>query len=104
MFKKKEINVSNELTEMIENMNFDAPNEKIEEIDAKLNILLNNLEYNEYINFIQSDKKLKTYDDILGKYANNELISKLLVKGLNNKMYEYINKLVNDKIKELNLQ
>mgnify|MGYP007106866718 CR=1 FL=1 len=35
MFKKKERNVSNELVEMIENMNFDAPNEKIEEIDAK---------------------------------------------------------------------
>ena len=43
MFKKKERNVSNELVEMIENMNFDAPNEKIEEIDAKLNILFINI-------------------------------------------------------------
>lgn len=43
MFKKKEVNIATELTEMIDNMNFDVPNEEIEKIDEKLNILLNNM-------------------------------------------------------------
>lgn len=104
MFKKKKVNVAKELTEMISKLNFDVPNEKIEEIDSKLNVLLNNMEYDDYLNFINSDNKLKTYDNVLGMYANNDEVSKVLVKNLTGDYLMHVEKLVDNKIKELNLQ
>lgn len=62
MYKNKEVNVAEELTEILNNMNFNLPDKRMEQIDLKLNTLLNNMEYRDYINFIKSDEKLKLYD------------------------------------------
>ena len=83
MYKNKEVNVAEELTEILNNMNFNLPDKRMEQIDLKLNTLLNNMEYRDYINFIKSDEKLKLYDYLLGKYSNNDTLSKMLVKGFN---------------------
>ncbi len=85
-------------------MNFDLPDKRMELIDEKLNTLLYSMEYKDYINFIKNDKKLKLYDELLGKYSINDTISKVLIKGFNKEMYEYLNKIIDNKIKELNLK
>ena len=100
MYKNKEVNVAEELTEILNNMNFNLPDKRMEQIDLKLNTLLNNMEYRDYINFIKSDEKLKLYDYLLGKYSNNDTLSKMLV----NDMYEYLNKIIDIKLKELSLK
>ena len=104
MYKNKEINVAEELTEILNNMNFNLPDKRMEQIDLKLSTLLNNMEYRDYINFIKSDEKLKLYDYLLGKYSNNVTLSKMLVKSFNNDMYEYLNKIIDIKLKELSLK
>ncbi len=104
MYKNKEVNVAEELTEILNNMNFNLPDKRMEQIDLKLNTLLNNMEYRDYINFIKSDEKLKLYDYLLGKYSNNDTLSKMLVKSFNNDMYEYLNKIIDIKLKELSLK
>lgn len=104
MYKNKEVNVAEELTGILNNMNFNLPDKQMEQIDLKLNTLLNNMEYKDYITFIKSDKKLKLYDYLLGKYSNNDPLSKMLVKGFDNDLYEYLNKIIDIKLKELNLK
>lgn len=104
MFKKNEVNINNEITELANTMNFDLPDKRMEQIDLKLDSLLHIMKYEDYIQFIKSDEKLKLYDELLGKYANNDNISKVLVNGFNDEMYEYINKVIDDKLKELNLK
>lgn len=104
MYKNKEVNVAEELTEILNNMNFNLPDKRMEQIDLKLNTLLNNMDYRDYINFIKSDEKLKLYDYLLGKYSNNYTLSKMLVKSFNNDMYEYLNKIIDIKLKELSLK
>lgn len=104
MFKKNEVNINNEITELANTMNFDLPNKRMEQIDLKLDSLLHIMKYEDYIQFIKSDEKLKLYDELLGKYANNDNISKVLVNGFNDEMYEYINKVIDDKLKKLNLK
>ena len=104
MYKNKEVNVAEELTEILNNMNFNLPDKRMEQIDLKLNTLLNNMEYRDYINFIKSDEKLKLYDYLLGKYSNNDTLYKMLVKSFNNDMYEYLNKIIDIKLKELSLK
>lgn len=104
MFKKKEVNVVGELTELVSNMNFNLPDKRMEEIDLKLNTLLHNMEYKEYVTFIKSDERLKLYDSLLGQYANNDELSKIMIKGFNKDMYDYINKILDNKLKELNLK
>lgn len=104
MYKNKEVNVAEELTEILNNMNFNLPDKRMEQIDLKLSTLLNNMEYRDYINFIKSDEKLKLYDYLLGKYSNNVTLSKMLVKSFNNDMYEYLNKIIDIKLKELSLK
>ena len=103
MYKNKEVNVAEELTEILNNMNFNLPDKRMEQIDLKLNTLLNNMEYKDYITFIKSDGKLKLYDYLLGKYSKNHKLSKILVKGFYNDLYEYLNKIIDIKLKELNL-
>lgn len=104
MLKKKEVNVADELTELLNNMNFNLPDKRMEKIDLKLNTLLHNIEYKEYVAFIKSDEKLKLYDRLLGQYANNDELSKTMIKGFNKDMYDYINKILDNKLKELNLE
>lgn len=65
MYKNKKVNVANELTKILNNMNFSLPDKRMELIDLKLNTLLNNMEYRDYINFIKSDEKLKLYNLML---------------------------------------
>ena len=104
MYKNKEVNVAEELTEVLNNMNFNLPDKRMEQIDLKLNTLLNNMEYRDYITFIKSDERLKLYDYLLGKYSNNDILSKMLIKGFDNDMYDYINKILDNKLKELDLE
>lgn len=104
MFKKNEANVKNKITELTNNMNFDLPDERMEQIDSKLDFLLHIMKYEDYVQFIKSDEKLKLYDTLLGKYANNDPVSKVLINSFNEDIYEYINKIIDDKLKELNLQ
>lgn len=85
-------------------MNFNLPDKRMEQIDLKLNTLLNNMEYRDYINFIKSDEKLKLYDYLLGQDSNNDTLSKMLVKSFNNDMYEHLNKIIDIKLKELSLK
>lgn len=101
MFMKKEVNITNSLVELANNMNFDLPDKRMKQIDLKLDFLLHIMKYKDYIEFIKSDKKLKLYDEVLGKYANNETISKVLVNSFSEKTYEYLNKIIDDKIKSL---
>lgn len=101
MFMKKEVNITNSLVELANNMNFNLPDKRMKQIDLKLDFLLHIMKYKDYIEFIKSDKKLKLYDEVLGKYANNETISKVLVNSFSEKTYEYLNKIIDDKIKSL---
>lgn len=104
MYKKKTENINEKNTEFANNMNFDLPDERMEQIDLKLESLLHIMKYEDYVQFIKSDEKLKIYDELLGKYANNDTTSKVLINGFNNEMYEYLNKIIDDKLKELILQ
>lgn len=104
MLKKEERNVTNIINKLANNINFDLPDERMEQIDSKLDSLLHIMKYEDYVQFIKSDKKLKLYDELLGKYANNDTISKALINGFNNEMYEYLNKIIDNKLKELILK
>lgn len=42
--------------------------------------------------------KLKLYDNLLGKCENNDTVSTVLVNCFNEEMYEYLNKIIDDKI------
>lgn len=84
MYKNKEVNVVNELTQILNNINFNLPDKRMKQVDLKLNTLLNIIEYKNYVNFIKSDEKLKLYDYLLGKYSNNDAFSKMLIKGFDN--------------------
>lgn len=84
MYKNKEVNVVNELTQILNNINFNLPDKRMKQVDLKLNTLLNIIEYKDYVNFIKSDEKLKLYDYLLGKYSNNDAFSKMLIKGFDN--------------------
>lgn len=84
MYKNKEVNVVNELTQILNNINFNLPDKRMEQVDLKLNTLLNIMEYKDYVNFIKSDEKLKLYDYLLEKYSNNDAFSKMLIKGFDN--------------------
>lgn len=61
-YKNKEINVTEELTEILNNMNFNLPDKRMEQITLKLNTLLNNMEYKDYIAFIKIGEKFKLYN------------------------------------------
>lgn len=61
-YKNKEVNVTEELTEILNNMNFNLPDKRMEQITLKLNTLLNNMEYKDYIAFIKIGEKFKLYN------------------------------------------
>lgn len=103
LFKTKNEKLVEMFEKKINSMNFDSPNEQIESIDSKLEILFKNMEYNDYINFIKSNKYLKTYDDILGNYANNVPLSKNIIDLMSSDFYNNVETIVKNKIDELNL-
>lgn len=45
--------------------------------------------------------KLKLYDNLSGKCENNDTVSTVLVNCFNEEMYEYLNKIIDDKLEEL---
>lgn len=104
MFKSKEANITNAISKLANSINLNLPDERMEQIDSKLDSILHLMKYEEYVHFIKSDEKLKLYDELLGKYANNDTVSQVLVKGFNDEMYKHLNKVIDDKIKELILK
>lgn len=79
--------------------------EKIEEIDRKLSLLFEEVTYAEYLNFINSNKTLKFYDEILGKSDIGKIpriFRKALTLDMLNKIDELIDKKINT-IKRRNL-
>lgn len=71
-------------------------------IDEKLSILLNNMEETEYVNFIKNSEVLKNIDFILGQTDNGTLPleTKNLIKEED---ITKANEIIDEKIKELNL-
>ncbi len=75
----------------------------IEQIDNKLNILLSKMDYDDYLNFLNNDDYMSTYDHVLGYYEVN-YFPEAFLSGLTN---DFLNKVLNrveDKIKELKLE
>ena len=101
--KTKKQEITKQLEDELSKMNLNAPNEIADTIDEELSILFNNMEYADYINFIKNNKYLKMYDEMMGKYANNDTISNVMVKVMPNSMYKKVLNVVEGKIIELNL-
>lgn len=101
MFKKEEKNITNVINKLANNMNLNLPDERMEQIDSKLDSLLHLMKYEQYVHFIKSDEKLKLYDELLGKYANNDAVSQVLVKSFNDEIYKHLNKIIDEKLNDL---
>ena len=99
LFKTKEDKLADNFEEYLKSMNLDSPNAESEIIDNKLEIIFTSLPYEEYLSFIEKNKYLKLYDDILGKYANNVPLSKELVNSIPDDMYTEINSPLDAKTK-----
>ena len=72
-------------------------------IDNKLDLLLKNMKYEDYLEFIKSDDYLSTYDDVLG-YYEIQYLPEIFLKGLT---VDFLNKVldrVDKKIKELKIE
>lgn len=76
--------------------------EMINTIDKRLDILLHNMEYNDYLSFLRSDDYMETYDDVLGYYEAN-YFPEAFLSGLTISFLNKVLDRVNNKIKELNL-
>ncbi len=77
--------------------------EMVDKIDNKLDILLKNMDYNDYLSFLKSDDYLATYDNVLG-YCDINYFPNAFLSGLTE---EFLNKVldrVNNKIFELKLE
>ncbi len=72
----------------------------IDRIDQQLDKLLNNMEYEEYLDFLRNDDYLATYDDVLGyndiHYLPDAFLSGLTIDFLN-KVAEKVDKKVAEK-------
>ncbi len=77
--------------------------EMIDKIDSKLDILLHNMEYDSYLDFLKSDDYMTTYDTVLGYYDVNYFPEAFLT-GLTIEFLEKILNRVEGKIKELNIE
>lgn len=102
-FKSNEERITEKIISNLKSINLTSVNEKAEEIDEYLSVLYNNVTYEEYIKFIKENKLLNHYDDIMGKYANNDPIAKTLVKSIPDSFYDDVENIVINKIDELNL-
>ena len=70
------------------------------EIDKKLSVLFQKMEYTEYIAFIKANDTLKLYDKILGKTDINQ-IPKMFRNTISSDMLDEIEKIIDNKIKEI---
>lgn len=102
-FKSKEEKITEKIINNLKSINLDSANEKAEKIDEYLSVLYNNITYEEYIKFIKENELLNHYDDIMGKYANNDPIAKTLGKSIPDSFYDDVENIVKNKIDELNL-
>ena len=75
----------------------------IDLIDSRLDILLHNMVYEDYLAFLKSDDYMLTYDDVLGYYEANYFPEAFLT-GLTESFLNKVLDRVNKKIKELNLE
>lgn len=75
---------------------------KIKKIDEKLSILLSKMNYDDYLYFIKNNKVLNKYDKLMGDddYKDLPFIKKLII---NNYLLSSVEKILNDKIKKLNI-
>lgn len=91
------------LKEKLNTMNFTVLKDSIEEVDRKLSILFNNIEYEKYLDFIKSNNKLHEYDNILGMFQNNLYITKNMVNDLPESFIDAIDDIVKEKLDELKI-
>ena len=69
-------------------------------IDSKLDVLLNKMEYDDYIDFIKTNKYLSTYDDVLG-YTDINYLPNAFLSGLTDDFLSKVELIVDNKINEL---
>lgn len=77
--------------------------EMINNIDERLDVLLHNMEYDDYLSFLRSDDYMETYDDVLGYYEAN-YFPEAFLSGLTISFLNKVLDKVNTKIKELNIE
>lgn len=92
------------LEKYIESVASKKPKKSIDEIERKLSVLLKHMEYDEYLDFLKSEKKLKNLDDMLGMYYNGMLITESMVNSLPEEHLKDIDNYILNKIKELGLE
>ena len=103
LFKSKEKIITDKIINNLKSINLDSANEKSKKIDEYLSILYNNMKYDDYIKFIKENDMLNHYDDIMGKYSNNDPIARTLVKSIPDSFYDDVENIIKNKIDELNL-
>lgn len=72
----------------------------IDEIDMQLDVLMKNMEYDEYLNFLRNNDYLATYDDVLG-YNDVNYLPDAFLAGLTVDFLSKVRKIVDDKISEI---
>ena len=76
----------------------DEKEKRFDEIDKKLSILFENMEYADYISFIKNNKKLNLYDKILGESDINK-IPKIFRSALSDELLDQIEIIIDKQIK-----
>lgn len=77
-------------------------NELIDYIDSRLDILIQNMNYDDYLMFIRGEEHLATYDDVLG-YNEINYLPNFFLAGLTIDFLTKVKNIVDQKIKDLNL-
>ncbi|MBQ8131920.1 MAG: hypothetical protein IJ193_05460 [Bacilli bacterium] len=77
-------------------------NELIDYIDSRLDVLIQNMEYEDYLNFVRGDEHLATYDDVLG-YNEINYLPNFFLAGLTVDFLTKVKNIVDQKIVELNI-
>lgn len=75
----------------------------IKKIDDRLDLLLHNMDYDDYLSFLRGDDYMETYDDVLGYYEAN-YFPEAFLSGLTISFLNKVLDRVNNKIKELGLE
>lgn len=77
-------------------------NELIDYIDSRLDVLIQNMEYEDYLNFVRGEEHLATYDDVLG-YNEINYLPNFFLAGLTVEFLTKVKNIVDQKILELNI-
>ena len=75
---------------------------RVKNIDKKLSILLDKMDYDDYLYFIKNNKFLKRYDEVMADddYQDLPYIKKLL---LTNYLLTNVEMVIDDKLKKLGI-